>query len=90
VKCLVLGGGGFIGLNLCEGLLAAGHQVRVFERPRLTIEGAAGPGADETVRGVEWAEGDFANRADVEAAAAVAGALVALALPGGRLLAPAG
>jgi UDP-glucose 4-epimerase len=64
----VLGGGGFIGLNLCEGLLAAGHQVRVFERPRLTIEGAVGPGAGETVRGVEWTEGDFANRADVAAA----------------------
>jgi UDP-glucose 4-epimerase len=68
VKCLVLGGGGFIGLNLCEGLLAAGHQVRVFERPRLTIEGASAPAADDTVKGVEWLEGDFANRADVDAA----------------------
>jgi len=68
MKCLVLGGGGFIGLNLCEALLDFGSQVRVFERPRLTIEGAGGPTADQTVSGVEWTEGDFANRADVEAA----------------------
>jgi len=66
LKCLVLGGGGFIGLNLCEALVAASHQVRVFERPRLTVEGAEGPVAHDSVSGVEWVEGDFANRADLD------------------------
>ncbi len=32
-NCLVLGGGGFIGLNLCHGLLRAGARVHAFGRP---------------------------------------------------------
>jgi len=85
MKCLVLGGGGFIGLNLCKRLLDAGHEVRVFERPRLAIEGTPPGGGDETVRGVEWIEGDFSNRADVEAAVAgceVVFHLICTTLPG--------
>src|ERR1700741_2607658 len=35
MKCLVLGGGGFIGSHLAEGLLHAGHGVRIFDRPRV-------------------------------------------------------
>ena len=34
VKCLVLGGGGFIGSHLAEGLVHAGHEVRLFDRPQ--------------------------------------------------------
>jgi len=33
MKCLVLGGGGFIGSHLVESLIEAGHQVTVFDRP---------------------------------------------------------
>jgi UDP-glucose 4-epimerase len=33
MKCVVIGGGGFIGSHLCEALLANGHEVRVFDRP---------------------------------------------------------
>jgi UDP-glucose 4-epimerase len=65
VKCLVPGGGGFIGTHLCEGLLAAGHEVRVLERPRLELDNATIVASQ-----VEWIEGDFCNPADVKAAIA--------------------
>ena len=35
MKCLVLGGGGFIGSHVVDRLLDAGHDVRIFERPRV-------------------------------------------------------
>lgn len=34
-SCLVLGGAGFIGSHLSEGLLQAGHRVKVFDRPHI-------------------------------------------------------
>lgn len=33
MRYLVIGGGGFIGSHLCEGLLAGGNNVTVFDRP---------------------------------------------------------
>jgi UDP-glucose 4-epimerase len=35
VKCLVLGGGGFIGSHLAEALVRTGHRVKIFDRPRV-------------------------------------------------------
>lgn len=32
MRCVVVGGGGFIGSHLCESLLAEGHDVTVFDR----------------------------------------------------------
>ncbi len=63
MKVLVLGGGGFIGARICQELLAVGHEVTVFERPRVRwiVDVAGG----ERVR---WLEGDFANPLDVAAA----------------------
>lgn len=59
MKCLVLGGGGFIGSHVVDQLLTAGHEVRIFERPRV-------PRYREFPRGsVEWVEGDFQNAAVV-------------------------
>src|SRR4051812_39185831 len=59
-SCVVLGGGGFIGSNLCRRLVASGFRVRAFGRrcpfPR-EIEGA------------EWYQGDFTD------AGAIAGAI---------------
>ncbi len=53
---LVLGGGGFLGVNLCRALLAAGEPVAAFGRRSALAEAAAG---------VEWTEGEFGDRAAV-------------------------
>lgn len=66
MKALVIGGNGFIGTNLVDELLAAGHSVRVFDRypsryrqPDARVEYVAGDFAnhgevDEAVRGMDW------------------------------------
>ncbi len=60
MKCLILGGGGFLGSHLSEALLAQGHDVCIFDRPNLarfkTFEGN---------ESAEWIEGDFINREHV-------------------------
>lgn len=56
MNCLLLGGGGFIGSNLCYGLLEAGHKVSVFEkecRNKLNLVDIANH--------ISWIEGDFLN-----------------------------
>ncbi len=60
MKCLILGGGGFIGSHLCEALLAEGHLVRILDRPNLS--------RFRTFQRdmVEWFDGDFVNREDVD------------------------
>lgn len=50
LQCAVLGGGGFIGTNLCQALAAAGAQVRAFGRS------ANFPIA---LSEVDWTTGDF-------------------------------
>jgi UDP-glucose 4-epimerase len=61
VKIAVFGGGGFIGSAICDELLAAGHSLRVFERPRVDPYRPF-EGAEE----VEWIAGDMSNSADVD------------------------
>jgi len=58
-SCIVLGGGGFIGTNLCRRLVLAGHRVRAFGR-RCQF-------ADE-LRGAEWYQGDFTDATALAAA----------------------
>lgn len=60
MKCLILGGNGFLGRNLCLWLLKEGFEVRVFDRP---IANKDKPDLD-----VEWFEGDFLNSQDLESA----------------------
>jgi UDP-glucose 4-epimerase len=53
-SCIVLGGGGFIGTNLCRRLVADGHRVRAFGRQCRF---------PEALEGVEWFQGDFSDAA---------------------------
>jgi len=56
---IVLGGGGFLGVNLCRRLAAAGGRVRAFGRRCLFPQALAG---------VDWYQGDFADAAALAAA----------------------
>jgi len=61
-RCLVLGGAGFIGSHLVDGLVAQGHTVRVFDRPGVAL--AQPPDSQR----MERIEGDFSNAGDIAAA----------------------
>ena len=80
MRCLVLGGGGFIGSHVVDALLERGHRVRVFERPRVPQYRACDGDT------LEWMEGDFQNSARVSEAVRGMEAvvhLVSTTLPGG-------
>ncbi len=59
-RVLVLGGGGFIGSNLCENLLENGHQVRILGRPNLQMFWSP-----ETLEKIEIFFGDLTNTEEV-------------------------
>ena len=65
MKCLVLGGGGFIGSAIVDRLLVAGHSVRVFERPRVAPYRVFAP-----TEQIEWTTGDLLSTSDVNEALA--------------------
>jgi len=60
MKCVVFGGGGFIGSAVVDRLLHDGHALRVFDRPLVAPfrEFASN-------ESVEWVTGDFMNIQDV-------------------------
>lgn len=65
MKCVILGGAGFIGSHLAAALLQEGHRVRIFDRPdRDRVQ------PFDWRDDVEWLEGDFVNPADTEHALA--------------------
>lgn len=51
-SCVVLGGGGFLGINLCRRLASAGFRVRAFGRSCQF---------PDDLDGVEWHQGDFCD-----------------------------
>lgn len=59
LRCLVMGGAGFIGSHLVDSLVAAGHQVRIFDRPHISRENIQGHPL------VEIVQGDLANNDEV-------------------------
>jgi UDP-glucose 4-epimerase len=59
--CVVLGGGGFLGVNLCRRLVSSGVRVRAFGRRCLFPQDLAG---------VEWRQGDFCDTAALASAVA--------------------
>jgi UDP-glucose 4-epimerase len=61
-RCLILGGGGFMGSHLAEELLAVGYSVRVFDRANRDRRNLAAL-ADQ----IEIIEGDFLNESDLQA-----------------------
>src|SRR6185312_15273978 len=58
-SCLVLGGGGFLGTNLCRHLASRGYRVRAFGR------NCAFPKALENI---EWCPGNFSDPIQLAAA----------------------
>lgn len=60
MRCLIFGGGGFLGLNLAKYLYANGYDVRIFDRAAtvLRLRHSVSPA-------FEWIEGDFCNIDDV-------------------------
>ena len=60
MKCLIIGGAGFIGSHLAEGLLEEGHAVRIFDRANVPL-----PLHLRSDPRIECLEGDFLNVDDV-------------------------
>ncbi len=60
MKIAIFGGGGFIGSTIADRLLLDGHELRIFERPRVAPYRKFTE--DEKV---EWVTGDFSSAHDV-------------------------
>lgn len=61
MRCLVLGGRGFIGSHLVDALLEAGHHVVCFDRPHVVPLGSAHLSNPD----FEMVEGDFSSETDL-------------------------
>lgn len=60
-RCLVLGGGGFIGSHLTEELLNAGYDVTVFDKLNFSRKNITG-----FLEKINIAEGDFNNQIEID------------------------
>ena len=64
VRCLVLGGNGFIGRNLCHALVANGASVRCLTKHSIPVFGATERGWHTQI---EWIHGSFSDAALIRA-----------------------
>jgi UDP-glucose 4-epimerase len=62
-NCLILGGCGFMGSHVAEGLLEAGYRVRIFDKINVATRNV-----DHILRYIELYEGDFTNEEAVNEA----------------------
>lgn len=60
MKCVIFGGGGFIGSAIAERFLHAGYSLRIFERPRVQPYRHF---SDNTA--IEWVTGDILSNHDL-------------------------
>ncbi len=60
MKCIIFGGGGFIGSTIADKLLAEGHHVKIFERPRVPQYRIF-----SKEEKIEWVSGDFSSSHDI-------------------------
>lgn len=60
MKCIIFGGGGFIGSTIADRLLQDGHELRIFERPRVEPYRSFSTGER-----VEWITGDMLSAHNV-------------------------
>jgi UDP-glucose 4-epimerase len=60
MKCLVLGGAGFIGSHLVDVLVREGHSVRVFDLPNNSLQNLR-----QSIGAIEVVQGDFENISDI-------------------------
>jgi UDP-glucose 4-epimerase len=60
MRCIIFGGGGFIGSTIADRLLVNGYEIRIFERPR--VEPYRNFKRNENV---EWITGDLLSVHDV-------------------------
>jgi UDP-glucose 4-epimerase len=60
MKCVIFGGGGFIGSTVVDRLVKDGHDIRIFERPRVAPYRSFTPAEK-----VEWVRGDILSSYDV-------------------------
>ncbi len=60
LRCLVLGGAGFIGSHIVDLLISRGHFVRVFDLPHISTENL-----HRSIQHIEITAGDFNNISDI-------------------------
>lgn len=70
MKILVTGGAGFIGSHLVDGLLARGHDVRVFDSLEPQVHGNLNSQPSYLAKGIEFVRGDLRDRDAVKKALA--------------------
>ena len=63
MKCVIFGGGGFIGSNIADRFLQEGYHLRIFERPRVQPYRTF---SDD--KNIEWMTGDILSNHDLNAA----------------------